>query len=240
MLRPMIRLGVNIDHVATLRQARRERFPELVAAAHAAVLGGADQITMHLREDRRHIQDEDIELVGRAIDIPINFEMACTEEMVGIARKAKPAHVCLVPEKREEITTEGGLDITGNADRVKDTTAALTDAGIPVSLFVDPDETTIVAAADTGAKAIEIHTGRYANARSEADVLREFLAIRDAARTARTLGLRVHVGHGLDYRNRVAVVRLARSGRGQHRVLDRSSRGVRGTSRGRFGNASGD
>ncbi len=197
----MIRLGVNIDHVATVRNARGERFPEPVAAAHAAVLGGADQITVHLREDRRHIRDDDVTLIRQGIDIDLNLEMACTEEMVAFAQTVQPTHVCLVPEKREEITTEGGLDVAGNRDLVKGTVDALRGANIPVSLFVDPDEQAMLAANEVGAEMVEIHTGRYANAKGEAAVVREFLAIRQAAATAKQLGLRVHAGHGLDYRN---------------------------------------
>ena len=197
----MIRLGVNIDHVATVRNARGERFPEPVAAAHAAVLGGADQITVHLREDRRHIRDDDVRLIRQGIDVDLNLEMACTEDMVAFAQEIQPTHVCLVPEKREEVTTEGGLDVAGNKELIKGTVDALRTAGIPVSLFVDPDEQVMLAANEVGAEMVEIHTGRYANAKGEAAVVREFLAIRQAATTAKQLGLRVHAGHGLDYRN---------------------------------------
>lgn len=197
----MIRLGVNIDHVATVRNARGERFPEPVAAAHAAVLGGADQITVHLREDRRHIRDEDVRLIRSGIDVDLNLEMACTDEMIAIAKEVQPTHVCLVPEKREEITTEGGLDVAANKDLIKATVDELRSARIPVSLFVDPDEQVMLAANEVGAEMVEIHTGRYANAKGEASVMREFLSIRQAATTAKQLGLRVHAGHGLDYRN---------------------------------------
>jgi pyridoxine 5-phosphate synthase len=197
----MIRLGVNIDHVATVRQARGERFPEVVAAAHAAMLGGADQITVHLREDRRHIQDKDLELLREGLATDLNLEMACTEEMVEIARRIAPEYVCLVPEKREEVTTEGGLDVAANRDAVARTVGALRESGIAVSIFLDPDENALLAANEVGADAIELHTGRYANARGDAQVLAEFMAIRNAAASARTLGLRVHAGHGLDYRN---------------------------------------
>ena len=199
----MIRLGVNIDHVATVRNARGERFPEPIAAAHAAVLGGADQITLHLREDRRHIRDADVELIRAGLAIDLNLEMACTEEMVAIAKKVKPTHVCLVPEKREEVTTEGGLDVATNRDVVKSTIDELRTAGIQVSVFVDPDEQAMLAANEVGADIVEIHTGRYANAATSGAgaVARELLAIRQAATTAKQLGLRVHAGHGLDYRN---------------------------------------
>ena len=197
----MIRLGVNIDHVATVRQARGERFPEVVAAAHAAVLGGADQITLHLREDRRHIQDRDVDLIREGIDVDMNLEMACTEEMVEIAKRVQPQYVCLVPEKREEITTEGGLDVAANRDQVVKTVEALKEAGLNVSLFVDPDEAALLAATDVGADAVELHTGRYANAKGENNVIGEYLAIKKAAASAHQLGVRVHAGHGLDYRN---------------------------------------
>jgi pyridoxine 5-phosphate synthase len=197
----MIRLGVNIDHVATVRQARGETSPEVLAAAHAAILGGADQITLHLREDRRHIQDRDVELIREALDIDMNLEMACTDEMVAIASRIRPSHVCLVPEKREELTTEGGLDLAANRDQVKKTVEALKEAGLTVSVFVDPDEAALLAAGDVGADAVELHTGRYANARNETAVIGEFLALRKAATSAHQLGLRVHAGHGLDYRN---------------------------------------
>ena len=194
----MIRLGVNIDHVATVRQARRAGFPEVVAAAHAAVLGGADQITMHLREDRRHIQDRDLTLVSDGIHVPINLEMAATDEMVGIACDLKPAHACLVPEKREELTTEGGLDVRASRDAVADAIEKLRAAGIPVSLFVDPSEDSLLAANEVGADAVELHTGRYADAKTELQRVHEFQALKRAAVSAHELGLRVHAGHGLD------------------------------------------
>lgn len=197
----MIRLGVNIDHVATVRNARGETFPEPVAAAHAAVLGGADQITVHLREDRRHIRDEDVELIRRGITVDLNLEMACTEEMVAIAKEIQPERACLVPERREEVTTEGGLDVAGNRDAVAKTVADLKAAGIGVSLFLDADEAALLAASEVGADAVELHTGRYANAKGEAARMRELLAIRKAATTGKQLGLRMHAGHGLDYRN---------------------------------------
>jgi len=197
----MIRLGVNIDHVATVRSARGEPFPEPVAAAHAAVLGGADQITVHLREDRRHIRDEDVDLIRRGIRADLNLEMACTDEMVRIATALKPDHVCLVPERREEVTTEGGLDVASHREAIAKAVTALKAAGVGVSLFVDPDEQALLATNDVGADAVELHTGRYANAKGEGALVREVLAIRRAATTAKQLGLRVHAGHGLDYRN---------------------------------------
>jgi pyridoxine 5-phosphate synthase len=194
----MIRLGVNIDHVATVRQARRTRFPEVVAAAHAAVLGGADLITMHLREDRRHIQDRDLALVSEGIHVPINLEMAATDEMIGIACDLAPGHVCLVPEQREELTTEGGLDVSASRGPVADAIEKLHAANVPVSLFVDAREEALLAANEVGADAVELHTGRYADAPTEAQRMHEFQAIRRAAISARELGLRVHAGHGLD------------------------------------------
>lgn len=205
----MIRLGLNIDHVATVRQARKERFPNLVHAAEAVLMGGADQITMHLREDRRHVQDRDVELVRETVAAPLNLEMACTDEMLEIAKRIKPDIVCLVPERREEITTEGGLDVAGNAALVEKTVGELKSAGIPVSLFVDPDDEALLAANAAGADAVELHTGRYARARGDGARVTEFLAIQRAARTAHELGLRVHAGHGLDYQNvgRIAAVR---------------------------------
>jgi pyridoxine 5-phosphate synthase len=197
----MIRLGVNIDHVATVRQARRGRVPEVVAAAHAAVLGGADLLTMHLREDRRHVQDRDVELVREGIAIPLNLEMAATDEMVAIARRIRPDHVCLVPEKREELTTEGGLRISADRAAIAGAVDALHEESIPVSLFVNPEEEALLAANEVGADAVELHTGRYADATDDMHRVREFLALQKAAASARQLGLRVHAGHGLDYRN---------------------------------------
>lgn len=197
----MIRLGVNIDHVATVRQARGGRFPEVVAAAHAAILGGADQITVHLREDRRHIQERDVELIRDGLAIDLNLEMACTPEMVAFARCIRPDHACLVPEKRKEVTTEGGLDVAAQRDAVARTVDDLRSSDIGVSIFVDPQEDALLAANEVGAQAVELHTGRYANARGEAQIVGEYVALRDAAASARTLGLRVHAGHGLDYRN---------------------------------------
>ncbi len=194
----MIQLGVNIDHVATVRQARGTRFPEVVAAAHAAVLGGADLITMHLREDRRHIQDRDLALVSEGIHVPINMEMAATDEMVAIACDLKPAHVCIVPEKREELTTEGGLDVRAHRDAVVAAIDKLRAAHVPVSLFVDPSEDSLLAANEVGADAVELHTGRYAAAKSPTQQMHEFQALRRAAISAHELGLRVHAGHGLD------------------------------------------
>jgi pyridoxine 5-phosphate synthase len=204
----MVRLGVNIDHVATLRQARRERHPEPVAAAHAAVLGGADQVTVHLREDRRHVQEKDVEGIRELVAVDLNLEMAATDAMVAFALRVKPDRACLVPEKREEVTTEGGLDLSKGKAAVLSAVEALHAVGIPVSLFVDPDERALLAANEVGADAVEIHTGRYANARGETAQVREFVTLQKAAASAKQLGLRVHAGHGLDYRNVVRVVTI--------------------------------
>lgn len=197
----MIRLGVNIDHVATVRQARKETFPSPVAAAHAALLGGADAITMHLREDRRHIQDHDVVQVHETLHCPINFEMACTDAMVDIALGIRPKEVLIVPEKREELTTEGGLDVRANEAAIAAAVERLREGHVPVSLFVDPDEEALLAANAVGATTVELHTGRYAGARSEGEQIKHYLDLQRAARTAKELGLRVHAGHGLDYAN---------------------------------------
>ncbi len=205
----MIRLGVNIDHVATVRQARKGHVPDLLAAAHAVVLGGADHVVVHLREDRRHVQDRDVRLLRETLSVPLALEMAATEEMVRVAREVKPDAVCLVPERREELTTEGGLDLTSRTSAVGKVVEALRAAGISVSLFVDPDEASLVAANETGADAVELHTGRYADAKGEAARVPEFLALSRAAASARALGLRVHAGHGLDYGNVSRIAALA-------------------------------
>ncbi len=205
----MIRLGVNIDHVATVRQARKGHVPDLLAAAHAVVLGGADHVVVHLREDRRHVQDRDVRLLRETLSVPLALEMAATEEMVRVAREVKPDAVCLVPERREELTTEGGLDLSSRTPAVAKVVDALRTAGISVSLFVDPDEASLVAANETGADAVELHTGRYADAKGEAARVAEFLALSRAAASARALGLRVHAGHGLDYGNVSRIAALA-------------------------------
>ncbi|MEN8151747.1 MAG: pyridoxine 5'-phosphate synthase [Planctomycetota bacterium] len=197
----MMRLGVNIDHVATIRQARGIDVPDPVAAAAIAELAGAEGITVHLREDRRHIQDRDVRILRETVKTKLNLEMANSEEIVGIALDLGPEDVCLVPEKREEVTTEGGLDVVGQANALAPTLERLAAADIRVSLFIDPDEPQIRAAADSGAPFIEIHTGRYAEARSEADRERTLDEIIAAADLAMELGLRVNAGHGLNYRN---------------------------------------
>lgn len=195
-----IALGVNIDHVATLRQARRARYPDPLYAALLAEEAGADSITLHLREDRRHIQDRDVAAMREALQTRMNLEMAVTDEMIRIAQKTKPQDVCLVPESRQEITTEGGLNVAGQATRVKDATAALAAAGIRVSLFIDPDQAQIEAARRAGAPVIELHTGSYAEASGAAQA-REFERLRVAARFAASIGIIVNAGHGLNYHN---------------------------------------
>lgn len=197
----MTSLGVNIDHIATIRQARRTTEPDPVAAAVLAELGGADGITAHLREDRRHIQDRDVYLLRKTVSTHLNLEMAATEEMLAIALDIKPDYVTLVPEKREEVTTEGGLDIAGAIARLTDDVGQLQDAGIPVSLFIDADPAQIEASAKTGAKFIELHTGRYAEAEGEAERDRELAVLAKGSAIARNAGLRVNAGHGLTYRN---------------------------------------
>ncbi|KZE25296.1 pyridoxine 5'-phosphate synthase [Crenobacter luteus] len=197
----MIFLGVNIDHVATLRQARGTRYPSPIEAALVAESAGADLITLHLREDRRHIQDEDVRVMKKLLKTRMNLEMALTQEMVENALAVGPEDVCLVPEKREELTTEGGLDVIRYFDAVKDTTKVLRDAGIRVSIFIDADKQQIEAARDAGAGVIELHTGRYADAQHAAERDAELIRIRDAAVYASQLGFVVNAGHGLSYHN---------------------------------------
>lgn len=204
----MIKLGVNIDHIATLRQARGTRFPDPVQAAFEAEQGGADSITLHLREDRRHIQERDVEIISQTIQTRINLEMAVTEEMLTIAARLRPADCCLVPEKRQELTTEGGLDVAGQLERIMDACKRLGEAGVRVSLFVDPDPFQIEAAAEAGAPAIEIHTGRYADAASIEARGTEATLIRNAASLAQSMGLHVHAGHGLHYHNVQAIAAI--------------------------------
>lgn len=194
-------LGVNIDHVATLRQARGTRYPDTVLAAALAEEAGADGITVHLREDRRHIQDRDIYLLSDTLQTRMNFEMAVTDEMVSIAQKIRPAHCCLVPEKREELTTEGGLDVLSHLDHVKAATEKLSESEIEVSLFIDPDNAQIDAAIACGAPAIELHTGAYADAVTASEQAQELQRIRRAAAYAYEQGLIVNAGHGLHYHN---------------------------------------
>lgn len=204
----MLKLGVNIDHIATVRQARRTYEPDPVWAAAEAELGGADQITVHLREDRRHIQDRDVELLVKTVQSRVNLEMAVSDEILAIALRLKPACVCLVPEKREEVTTEGGLNVAGNMERVSEMTKRLSDAGIVVSLFIDPDLRQVEASAKCGAAFIELHTGAYAAARGDKLIGDQVRALSEAAVRAESLGLRVNAGHGLNYRNVEAVAKL--------------------------------
>jgi pyridoxine 5-phosphate synthase len=195
-----IALGVNIDHVATLRQARRIEYPDPVHAALIAEQSGADSITLHLREDRRHIQDRDVTLLRRLLQTRMNLEMAVTAEMIRIAGEVRPQDCCLVPESRQEITTEGGLDVRGQASRIEEACRALAAAGIRVSLFIDPDTAQIEAARRAGAPVIELHTGTYANAAGAARA-HELERIRSAAALGASLGLVVNAGHGLNYHN---------------------------------------
>jgi len=207
-----MRLGVNIDHVATVRQARRTFEPSPVFAALIAQQAGADQITLHLREDRRHIQDRDLELIKELVSIPLNLEMAPVEEMQSKALKVKPDRVTLVPERREEITTEGGLDVTGMRGYLAEFIRPLSEVGIEVSLFVDPEVKQIEASKDVGADAVELHTGVYANmwnAHRFEEAEEELKRIEAAARLARDLGLRVYAGHGLTYHNVRNILKLS-------------------------------
>jgi len=202
------RLSVNIDHIATLRQARRGVEPDPVAAAVLAELAGADGIIVHLREDRRHIQDRDLRLVRQTVRTKLNLEMAATDEMQGIALEVRPDIVTLVPEKREELTTEGGLEVFARVEVLKGYISRLQNAGIPVSLFIDPDEQQISAAKKTGAAWVEIHTGAYANAPNETERTAELEKIVQSAKLAASLGLRVGAGHGLNYINVKAIARI--------------------------------
>jgi pyridoxine 5-phosphate synthase len=203
-----IHLGVNVDHVATIRQARRTRYPDPVTAALIAEQAGADSITVHLREDRRHIQARDVELLLRAAQTRVNLEMAMTSSMIELAVKHRPADCCLVPERREELTTEGGLDVAGQKQRVAEACRELAQHGIRVSLFIDPDAAQIEASAETGAPVVELHTGAYAEA-GGATAARELARIEAAAARARSLGLVVHAGHGLHYHNVSAVAAIS-------------------------------
>jgi pyridoxine 5-phosphate synthase len=195
------KLSINIDHVATIRQARRTIEPEPIAAAVLAELGGADGITAHLREDRRHIQDRDIRLLRETIRTQLNLEMAATEEMVKIALEVKPNYVTLVPEKREEVTTEGGLDVVGSLEKLTRVVDTLQSADIPVSLFIDAEPAQIKASAKTKALLIELHTGKYAEAKTKGDRNQELENLRQGTELAISLGLRVNAGHGLTYQN---------------------------------------
>ncbi len=204
----MIRLGVNIDHVATVRQARRIEEPDPAWAVVLAELGGADQITLHLREDRRHIQDRDLVRVLGVASVPVNLELAVTEEMIGIALEQRPHSATFVPERREEVTTEGGLDVGGHFEAIAGAARRLEQGGVRVSLFIDPDPAQVEASARAGVPAVELHTGSFCEAwgRPEADA--ELGRLRDCAGLAKRLGLAVHAGHGLNVRNVAAVAAI--------------------------------
>ncbi|MBE0368846.1 pyridoxine 5'-phosphate synthase [Pseudoalteromonas aurantia] len=196
-----ILLGVNVDHIATLRQARGTRYPDPAHAASVAEHAGADGITIHLREDRRHIQDRDVYVMAQTIQTRMNLEIAVTDEMIDIALEVKPAYVCLVPEKREELTTEGGLDVVSNVERITSAVGQLAKAGIKVSLFIDADNAQIDAAKQTGAPYVEIHTGAYADAETDAEQQIELERIRQGVQYADKQGIIVNAGHGLHYHN---------------------------------------
>ena len=200
-------LGVNIDHVATVRQARMTNEPDPVTAAALAQLGGADGITVHLREDRRHIQDRDLLILRQTVTCKLNMELACNEDVLGIACKVAPDQATVVPERRQEITTEGGLDVAGNIQKFSDAVKRLHDAGIVVSLFLDPVAEQIDAAQQCGADAVEIHTGRYANASGEAQ-LKELETIRTIGKQIVDCGMKLHAGHGLTYTNVLPIVHI--------------------------------
>ncbi len=202
-----LKLGVNIDHIATLRQARKTFYPAPADAVRVAEAAGADSITVHLREDRRHIQDADIEAIAAVMKTHMNLEMAVTDEMLNIALAARPQDCCLVPEKREELTTEGGLDVVGQMERISGACERLADAGIRASLFIDPDIEQVDASIEAGAPVIELHTGAYADQSGE-EQQRELDRIRVAAAHARARGLVVNAGHGLHYENVQAIARI--------------------------------
>lgn len=209
MKKQTILLGVNIDHVATLRQARGTNYPDPIQAALVAEQAGADGITAHLREDRRHIQDRDIYLLQEMIHTRLNMEMAVTDEMIAIASNVKPGACCLVPEKREELTTEGGLDVAANPDRMKKACHTLAEAGIEVSLFIDPEFKQIDAAVNVGAPVIELHTGCYADADTPQKQQDELNRIKQAAEYAYSAGLQVNAGHGLHFHNVDAICKIS-------------------------------
>ena len=194
-------LGVNIDHVATVREARKTNEPDPVWAATLAELGGADGITVHLREDRRHIQERDLRVLVESVAVPINLELACAEDVLAIACETGPYQATLVPERREEVTTEGGLDVVGGGKRVADAVKRLQGAGIKVSLFLDPDESQLAAGAKLGVDAIELHTGAYAQASAKHNADAELATLVKASKQVRQAGILLHAGHGLTYRN---------------------------------------
>ncbi|MFZ4081229.1 MAG: pyridoxine 5'-phosphate synthase [Pirellula sp.] len=196
----MVELGVNIDHVATLRQARRTVEPDPVAAAVLAELGGADSITIHLREDRRHIQDRDVRVLAETLRAKLNFELSCAPEIVQIACSVRPEQATLVPEKRQEVTTEGGLDLRPRSPELRNAIATFRDSGISVSLFIDPDDQQVRIAKELEVDAVELHTGQYAEARGQ-EQLRELRRLEHASQLVNDLGLKLHAGHGLTYQN---------------------------------------
>ena len=201
----MIKLGVNIDHVATLREARRTLYPDPIQAALAVEQAGADAVTLHLREDRRHIQERDVEILRQALQTRMNLEMAVSDAMIGFAERIQPQDCCLVPERREELTTEGGLDVLVHQKKITEACKRLAAAGVRVSLFIDPEIAQVEAAAASGAPAIEIHTGHYAN--SDQPTI-ELARIELAAQTACDFGLQVNAGHGLNYHNVQAIAAI--------------------------------
>ncbi|MCL4525414.1 MAG: pyridoxine 5'-phosphate synthase [Gammaproteobacteria bacterium] len=205
----MIALGVNIDHVATLRQARGTRYPDPVEAAFVAERAGADAITAHLREDRRHIMERDVEILSQTLRTRLNLEMAVEEGVLRVAERLSPSDCCLVPERRAELTTEGGLDVAGQLSRIKEACQRLAAAKVRVSLFIDPDPFQLEAAMETGAPVVELHTGRYANAADTATRAEELGLITSAVSFADSLGLQVNAGHGLDYHNVQAVAAIS-------------------------------
>jgi pyridoxine 5-phosphate synthase len=204
----LIKLGVNIDHVATLRQARGTRYPDPIQAAREAEQAGADSITLHLREDRRHIQDRDVEILRQLLQTRMNLEMAVTDDIVAFACHILPQDCCLVPERRQELTTEGGLDVVGGFKKITASCVQLADAGVRVSLFVDADPDQLEAAAKTGAPAIEIHTGRYADAETDEARRQELVRIEQAVQQGLALKLLVNAGHGLNYHNVQAIAAI--------------------------------
>ena len=205
----MLELGVNIDHIATIRQARRTVEPDPVWAAALAELGGADCITIHLREDRRHIQDRDVNLLRETVRCKLNLEMACAEEIINIACKIRPDQITLVPERREEITTEGGLDVVSQTETIKTAVKRLQGRGIFVSLFLDPDTRQIESGIQTGCEAIELHTGCYAGAETEKERNAELLRLQSTAKMIHEAGIRLHGGHGLTYHNVLPIASLS-------------------------------
>jgi len=203
----MIKLGVNIDHVATLREARKGVWPDVIAAAKVCEMAGAHQITVHLREDRRHIQDRDVELLRQVLNIRLNLEMGASDEIIGIAHRIRPDVICIVPERRQEVTTEGGLDVTGQQKRLTEVVGGFNADGIEVSMFIDPDRKQVDASKAVGARYIELHTGAYANAKG-ARVDEEFRRIEEAGLYAQEIGLVFNAGHGLTIRNLAPVAAI--------------------------------